>query len=199
MTSTQFSGFWTPSPPCLHFGKIHKSKSTQPPSLRLHFVNPPPHQCRRHLSMAPNHVPEAVRHCKQYDHGILRQGDYQNRVHTNAGQIWSCLPWQWWVKFCQSLRRIDFDAHNLMPCSQLNDRRSAPLPSIKFFPVKIPIVGSMSNESFAVSSDRDRFKWAYKHSRQLESLFLFARILSDCGVSWFEITFYEIMSHYHIW
>ena len=85
-----------------------------------------------------------------------------------------------------------------MPCSQLNDRRSAPLPSIKFFPVKIPIVGSMSNESFAVSSDRDRFKWAYKHSRQLESLFLFARILSDCGVSWFEITFYEIMSHYHI-
>ena len=54
MTSTQFSGFWTPSPPCLHFGKIHKTKSTQPPLLRLHFVNPPsPPQCRRHLSMAP--------------------------------------------------------------------------------------------------------------------------------------------------
>ena len=31
----------------------------------------------------------------------------------------------------------------------------------------------MSNESFAVSSDRDRFKWAYKHSRQLESLFFY--------------------------
>ena len=26
---------------CLHFGKIHKTKSTQPPLLRLHFVNPP--------------------------------------------------------------------------------------------------------------------------------------------------------------
>ena len=32
----------------------------------------------------------------------------------------------------------------------------------------------------------------------LSLFFLFARILSDCGVSWFEITFYEIMSHYHI-
>ena len=31
-----------PLPPCLHFGKIHKTKSTQPPLLRLHFVNPPP-------------------------------------------------------------------------------------------------------------------------------------------------------------
>ena len=41
MTSTQFSGFWTPSPPCLHFGKIHSTKSTQPPLLRLHFINPP--------------------------------------------------------------------------------------------------------------------------------------------------------------
>ena len=30
-----------PLPPCLHFGKIHKTKSTQPPLLRLHFVNPP--------------------------------------------------------------------------------------------------------------------------------------------------------------
>ena len=30
-----------PLPPCLHFGKIHKTKSTQPPLLHLHFVNPP--------------------------------------------------------------------------------------------------------------------------------------------------------------
>ena len=42
-----------PLPPCLHFGKIHSSKSTQPPLLCLHFVNPLPPQCRRHLSMAP--------------------------------------------------------------------------------------------------------------------------------------------------
>ena len=171
MTSTQFSGFWTPSPLVYILARSISLNPRNLPHYVCILLTPLPHQCRRHLSMAPNHVPEAVRHCKQYDHGILRQGDYQNRVHTNAGQIWSCLPWQWWVKFCQSLRRIDFDAHNLMPCSQLNDRRSAPLPSIKFFPVKIPIVGSMSNESFAVSSDRDRFKWAYKHSRQLESLF----------------------------
>ena len=35
-------GILDPLPPCLHFGKIHKTKSTQPPLLRLHFVNPPP-------------------------------------------------------------------------------------------------------------------------------------------------------------
>ena len=47
-------GILDPLPACLHFGKIHKTKSTQPPLLRLHFVNPPsPPQCRRHLSMAP--------------------------------------------------------------------------------------------------------------------------------------------------
>ena len=35
-------GILDPLTPCLHFGKIHKTKSTQPPLLRLHFVNPPP-------------------------------------------------------------------------------------------------------------------------------------------------------------
>ena len=34
-------GILDPRPPCLHFGKIHSTKSTQPPLLRLHFVNPP--------------------------------------------------------------------------------------------------------------------------------------------------------------
>ena len=49
-----FRDFGPPPPPCLHFGKINKTKSTQPPLLRLHFVNPPsPPQCTRHLSMAP--------------------------------------------------------------------------------------------------------------------------------------------------
>ena len=42
MTSTQFSVFWTPPPPCLHFGKIHSTKPMQPPLLRLHLGNPLP-------------------------------------------------------------------------------------------------------------------------------------------------------------
>ena len=42
----------------------------------------------------------------------------------------------------------------------------------------------MSNESFAVSSDRDRFKWAYKHSRQLESLFTSMRSSASLHVIW---------------
>ena len=29
-------------PPCLHFSQNYSTKSTQPPLLRLHFVNPPP-------------------------------------------------------------------------------------------------------------------------------------------------------------
>ena len=36
-----FRDFGPPPPLCLHFGKIHKTKSTQPPLLRLHFVNTP--------------------------------------------------------------------------------------------------------------------------------------------------------------
>ena len=51
MTSTQLSGFWTPSPPYLHFGQIHSNKFRQPPLLRLHLGNTS--MCRRHLSMAP--------------------------------------------------------------------------------------------------------------------------------------------------
>ena len=35
-------GIFDPLPPCLHFGKIHTTKSTQPPLLCLHFVNPLP-------------------------------------------------------------------------------------------------------------------------------------------------------------
>ena len=35
-------GILVPLPPCLYFGKIHSTKSTQPPLLHLHFVNSPP-------------------------------------------------------------------------------------------------------------------------------------------------------------
>ena len=42
---TQLSGFWTPSPPCLHFVQIHGTKFTQPPLLHLHLGNPFPPLC----------------------------------------------------------------------------------------------------------------------------------------------------------
>ena len=42
MTSAKFSGFLTPSPPCLHFGPIHSTKFTQPPLLHLLLGYPPP-------------------------------------------------------------------------------------------------------------------------------------------------------------
>ena len=41
MTSAKFSGFLTPSPPCLHFGPIHSTKFTQPPLLHLLLGYPP--------------------------------------------------------------------------------------------------------------------------------------------------------------
>ena len=34
ITFAKFSGFWTPSPPCSHFGLTHKTKFTQPRLLR---------------------------------------------------------------------------------------------------------------------------------------------------------------------
>ena len=48
MTSAEFSGFLTPSPPCLHFGPIPSTKFTQPPLLRPLLGKPPsPPPCGR--------------------------------------------------------------------------------------------------------------------------------------------------------
>ena len=41
MTSAKFSGFWTPSPLCLHLGLIYSTKFTQPPLQHLLLGQPP--------------------------------------------------------------------------------------------------------------------------------------------------------------
>ena len=53
-TYANFLAFWTPSPPCTHFGLNHKTKFTQPRFLRTLFGPlPPPPRCVRTLWMVP--------------------------------------------------------------------------------------------------------------------------------------------------
>ena len=53
MTSTQFSGFWTPSPlVCILARSIVLNPRNLPYYICI-WVTPPPSQCRRHLGMAP--------------------------------------------------------------------------------------------------------------------------------------------------
>ena len=40
--SAKFSGFWTPSPPCPHLGRIYSTKFTQPPLLQWSAVRVTP-------------------------------------------------------------------------------------------------------------------------------------------------------------
>ena len=54
MTSTKFSCFWTPSPPCPNFALTYSIEFTQPPLLHLLLAQPPsPPQCGRHMYVAP--------------------------------------------------------------------------------------------------------------------------------------------------
>ena len=53
MASTEFSGFLTPSPPCLHLDLIYTIEFTQPPLLRPLFHDLPPPLMRTSYLEAP--------------------------------------------------------------------------------------------------------------------------------------------------
>ena len=93
------------------------------------------------------------------------------------------------------LRERSFSLHTVWCLTRdwLGDRRSARRHShcllSSFFPVKLPI-GSMSNESCVVSSDRDRLS-GHKHSEQIGPFSLFLNISQYYKVKiLFSITLY---------
>ena len=59
ITSTQFSGFWTPSSP--HVCNLARSTVLNPRKLPYYVcISLAPPQCRRHLSMVPNGCPYLI-------------------------------------------------------------------------------------------------------------------------------------------
>ena len=62
-TYADFPAFWTPSPPCSHFGLNRKSKFTQPPLLRtLLGTLPPSPSARTYLMDGPLYISLRVVH-----------------------------------------------------------------------------------------------------------------------------------------